>query len=370
MSTPQTSRAPERAAAPDRRLVHRPALDGGRRRVVVGPEGANVVVRLRTAAVVLAAVATVAVLGLFALALGDYPLSPSQVIAVLTGRTDGFENIVVVEWRLPRALAAVVFGAALALAGGVFQTLTRNVLASPDLVGLANGSFTGMLVALMVLGGGWALMTAGSLIGGLAAAVAIYLLAYRGGIKGFRFIVVGIGISSMLASVNTWLILRADVETALFASAWGAGTLNNATAETAYPAIAACAVLMAVLPLTAPALRQMDLGDDMAQATGVRVGRARTAAIAVAVALVSVVTAVAGPIAFVSLAAPQIARRIAGAPGIPLVATAAFGAGLLSASDLIAQHVVPLTVPVGVVTVVFGGGYLVWLLIHEARKGR
>ncbi|WP_017558776.1 FecCD family ABC transporter permease [Nocardiopsis baichengensis] len=328
------------------------------------------VVRPRTAAVVLPGAVVTAVLGVLALGLGDYPLSPSQVVSVLAGRSDGFERIVVIEWRLPRALAAVVFGAALAVAGGVFQTLTRNPLASPDIVGLANGSFTGMLVALLVLGGGWPLLMSGSLVGGLAAAVLIYVLAYRGGIKGFRFIVVGIGVSAMLSSFNTWMLLRADVETALFASAWGAGTLNTVTAETAYPAAGAALALLAVLPFAAPALRQMDLGDDMARATGVRVDRARAAAIAVAVALVSTVTAVAGPIAFVALAAPQIARRLAKAPGIPLAASGTVGAGLLLASDLIAQHVIPLTVPVGVVTVVFGGAYLVWLLVHEARKGR
>lgn len=328
------------------------------------------VVRPRTAAVVLVGAAVTAVLGVLALGLGDYPLSPSQVVSVLAGRNDGFERIVVIEWRLPRALAAVVFGAALAVAGGVFQTLTRNPLASPDIVGLANGSFTGMLVALLVLGGSWPLLMSGSLVGGLAAAAVIYVLAYRDGIKGFRFIVVGIGISAMLSSLNTWLLLRADVETALFASAWGAGTLNTVTAPTVHPAAVAVLALLAALPFAAPALRQMDLGDDMARATGVRVDRARAAAIAVAVGLVSTVTAVAGPIAFVALAAPQIARRLAKAPGIPLVASGTVGAGLLTASDLIAQHVVPLTVPVGVVTVVFGGAYLVWLLVHEARRRR
>ncbi|WP_017595839.1 FecCD family ABC transporter permease [Nocardiopsis potens] len=338
------------------------------RRFVVGTERLNVVVRLRPAAVLLAASAAVAALALAALALGDYPVGPSEVLGALTGRTGGFERIVVVEWRLPRAVAAVLFGAALAVAGGLFQALTRNPLAGPDIIGLANGSFTGMLVALLLLGGGWPLLTAGSLVGGLGAAVAIYLLAYRGGVKGFRFIVVGIGVSAMLASANTWMLLRAEVETALFASAWGAGTLNNATAETAYPAAACVLVLLALVPFLAPALKQMDLGDDMAQATGVRIDRARTAAIAVAVGLVSVVTAVAGPIAFVALAAPQIARRLAGVPGIPLGVTALVGAGLLSASDLIAQHAVPLAVPAGVVTVVFGGAYLVWLLIREARK--
>ena len=344
------------------------ALDVGRRRVIVGVRGVSVVIGLRSAVVgLIGAVATVLLLFL-ALALGDFPLTLTEVVGVLTGQGDALPRIVVVEWRLPRASAAVLFGAALAVAGAIFQTVTRNPLASPDIIGLANGSFTGMLVALLVLGGSWPLLTAGSLIGGLLAAVLIYLLAYRGGLHGFRFIVVGIGVSAMLASVNTWMLLRVELETALFASAWGAGTLNSVTATTAVPAGLSVVLLLALVPLIAPAMRQLDLGDDVASATGVAVGRARLAAIALAVCLVSVVTAVAGPIAFVALAAPQIARRLTRSPAIPLVMTGIVGGALLLGSDLIAQHVIPLTVPVGVVTVVIGGGYLVWLLIHESRR--
>jgi iron complex transport system permease protein len=344
------------------------ALDVGRRRLVLGIRGFSLVIGVRSAVVGLIVTLVTVFLGLLALALGDFPITIAEVVGVLTGQVDALPRIVVLEWRLPRAAAAVLFGAALAVAGAIFQTVTRNPLASPDIIGLANGSFTGMLVALLVLGGSWPLLTAGSLIGGLLAAVLIYLLAYRGGLHGFRFIVVGIGISAMLASVNTWMLLRVELETALFASAWGAGTLNSVTALTAVPAGLCIVPLLALLPLVAPAMRQLDLGDDAASASGVAVGRARLLAITLAVCLVSVVTAVAGPIAFVALAAPQITRRLTRSPGIPLVTTGLVGGALLLASDLIAQHAIPLTVPVGVVTVVLGGGYLVWLLIHESRR--
>ena len=345
-------------------------MDVGRRRLVLGSGRFSVIVAVRSLIVGLAAVALTVVLGLVALALGDFPLTVTEVVGVLAGQVQGLPAIVVTEWRLPRAVAAVVFGAALAVAGAIFQSVTRNPLASPDIIGLANGSFTGMLVALLLLGGSWPLLTAGSLIGGLLAAVAIYLLAYRTGLQGFRFIVVGIGVSAMLASVNTWMLLRVELETALFASAWGAGTLNSVTTSTLLPAGALIVLLLALLSLVTPAIRQLDLGDDAAAATGVAVNRARLVAITIAVGLVSAVTAVAGPIAFVALAAPQITRRLTRSAGIPFAATAAVGGVLLLGSDLIAQHVIPLTVPVGVVTVVLGGGYLVWLLIHESRRRR
>lgn len=322
----------------------------------------------RTLLVCAAALLAIVVAGIAGLALGDYPLTTDEVIGVLTGRVDGLARTVVLDWRLPRVLAAIGFGAALGVSGAIFQTLTRNPLASPDIIGLANGSFTGMLVALLLLGGSWPALMAGSLLGGLAAAVAIFLLALRQGLSGFRFIVVGIGVSAMLAAFNSWLLLRADLDVALFAAAWGAGTLNTATATVVWPALACLVALFAVLPFAARALRQLELGDDVAAATGVRLTRERAILIGLAVALVSAVTAVAGPIAFIALAAPQIARRLTRSPGIPLVATGLVGGVLLLASDLVAQHLIPLTVPVGVVTVVVGGLYLTQLLLRERRR--
>ncbi|MBD8516451.1 MULTISPECIES: FecCD family ABC transporter permease [unclassified Plantibacter] len=322
----------------------------------------------RTLLVCAAALLAIVVAAIAGLALGDYPLTTDEVIGVLTGRVDGLARTVVLDWRLPRVLAAIGFGAALGVSGAIFQTLTRNPLASPDIIGLANGSFTGMLVALLLLGGSWPALMAGSLIGGLAAAVAIFLLALRQGLSGFRFIVVGIGVSAMLAAFNSWLLLRADLDVALFAAAWGAGTLNTATATVVWPALACLVVLFAVLPFAARPLRQLELGDDVAAATGVRLTRERAILIGLAVALVSAVTAVAGPIAFIALAAPQIARRLTRSPGIPLVATGLVGGVLLLASDLVAQHLIPLTVPVGVVTVVVGGLYLTQLLLRERRR--
>ncbi|NUJ89247.1 iron chelate uptake ABC transporter family permease subunit [Plantibacter sp. MCCC 1A11337] len=321
----------------------------------------------RTLLVCAAALLAIVVAAIAGLALGDYPLTTEEVIGVLTGRVDGLARTVVLDWRLPRVLAAIGFGAALGVSGAIFQTLTRNPLASPDIIGLANGSFTGMLVALLLLGGSWPALMAGSLLGGLAAAVAIFLLALRQGLSGFRFIVVGIGVSAMLAAFNSWLLLRADLDVALFAAAWGAGTLNTATATVVWPTLACLVALFAVLPLAARPLRQLELGDDVAAATGVRLTRERAILIGLAVALVSAVTAVAGPIAFIALAAPQIARRLTRSPGIPLVATGLVGGVLLLASDLVAQHLIPLTVPVGVVTVVVGGLYLTQLLLRERR---
>lgn len=336
--------------------------------LVVGHDRTNILVDRRAAVVAVVAGAAALSLIVLALLLGDFPISPPEIWSVLLGGGEALVRTVVLEWRLPRAMAAVLFGAALGVSGALFQTITRNPLASPDIMGLANGSYTGMILALVFLGGSWPMLVTGALTGGLVAAVVIYLLALRDGLQGFRFIMVGIGVSAMLASFNTWLLLRVDVDVALFAAAWGAGTLNTITPATLLPTGISILVLFCLLPMVTTPLRQLSLGEDAASSTGAAIRPARLAAIAIAIGLVSAVTAVAGPIAFIALSAPQITRRLAGTAEIPLIATGVVGGLLLLVSDLVSQHVIPLSVPVGVVTVVLGGIYLVWLLVREARR--
>lgn len=335
---------------------------------VLGNARFNLLVDRRAAAVGFGAGLAAMLFFLLALALGDFPITFADIRAVVLGQAEPLIRTVILEWRLPRALAALVFGAALAVSGAIFQTMTRNPLASPDIMGLANGSYTGMIVSLLFLGPQWHLLVGGALFGGLMAAAVIYLLALRDGLQGFRFIMIGIGVSAMLASANTWLLLRIDLDVALMATAWGAGTLNGMSAAVLWPTgICILALLCCVPAITGP-LRQLSLGDDAAASSGAHVKRARIAAIAIAVGLVSAVTAVAGPIAFIALSAPQITRRLARNAEVPMLATALVGGVLLLASDIVAQHVIPVPIPVGVVTVVLGGMYLVWLLIREARR--
>ncbi|QJU55885.1 iron chelate uptake ABC transporter family permease subunit [Herbiconiux sp. SALV-R1] len=310
----------------------------------------------------------VAALAVVALGLGDLPLSPAEVLAALFGDDAGIAHTVVLEWRLPRVLGGVVFGAALGVAGAVFQSLTRNPLASPDIIGFSAGSYAGAVLVITLVGGGFLGVAAGALVGGLLSAVAVYLLAYQRGMHGFRLIVVGIGISAMLTAFSTFLILRAKLEVALLAATWGAGSLAPVGWAQAVPATIAVVLLLGALGALSRPLRQLELGDDAARALGIRVERARLALVFCGVALTAVVTAASGPIDFVSLAAPQIARRLTRTAGVGLAGAAATGALLLVASDIVAAHLLPKDLPVGLVTVVVGGLYLVWLLVHEARK--
>lgn len=344
-------------------------IDFGRTTLVVRACGRSARMGLRTA--VVCAVLLVAALGVAVLALGtgDYAIPPDRVVRALFAGDNRFDRLVVWEWRFPRVLLALALGAALGVSGAILQSVTRNPLGSPDIVGFNTGAYTGALIVILTLGGGNFQTAAGALIGGLGAALAIQLLAFRHHVSGFRLIIVGIGVSAMLASVNTWLILRADLHAAMSAAAWGAGSLNGLSWPQVGPALLMLAVLaIAVIP-AAPRLRMLELGDDLAHAFGIRVGRARMLLIVLSVALTATATAVAGPIAFVALAAPQLGRRLARTPSTALAPAAAMGALLLVACDWIAQRAfAPTTLPVGVVTVSIGGLYLAYLLVAEARR--
>ena len=343
-------------------------VDFGRRQLVV--RGRRISLRLsRRAVVVISAVAIVTVVvALISLATGSYSLTLGQVIAGLTGRETGIVSTIVLDWRLPRVLIAILFGLALGISGAVFQSLTRNPLGSPDIIGFDTGAYTGALLVMLVLHlGGTYSITVAAIAGGLATAAVVYLFAWRRGVQGFRLIIAGIGVTAMLTSFNTWLLLRAQTQEAISASFWGAGSLDSAGYPQLVPAAIAFAVLFPAAALLSRGMHTLELGDDAARQLGVNAERTRLLLVITGVALSATSTALAGPIAFIALAAPQIARRLTRSAGIGLTSSAAVGALLLLASDWVAQHALPVTVPTGLVTVTLGGGYFIWLLIAEGR---
>lgn len=303
------------------------------------------------------------------ISIGDTVLSPIRAVQALF-ETDGGVRMVVVDWRLPRALAAVVFGAALALSGSIFQTITRNPLGSPDVIGLTTGAYTGALIVITAGGGSQFAIAIGAILGGFATAALVALLVAGQGALGYRIVIVGIGVSAVLAAVNSWMLLRARLEVAVSAAIWGAGSLNGVGWTQAALPIAIVLGLIALLALGRRGLWLVELGDDLGSSLGGRMGLTKAALVAIAVGLTGVVTAVIGPVAFIALAAPHLARLIARSGTPHLVATALMGATLLSMADIIGQNLVPKhALPVGVVTLVLGGVYLVYLVIRPARRG-
>lgn len=306
----------------------------------------------------------------WAMFFGDYPLTAGDVAASLLGTSDAFTARVVLEWRLPVVVAAVVFGAMLGIGGAIFQSLTRNPLGSPDVIGFDAGAYTAVVIVMLVLGVQryWTIAAA-SIVGGLLTALAVYLLAHRRGVQGFRLIVVGIAVASLLVSINTYLITRADIDDAMQVGVWGAGTLSRVSWTTLTPSLAIAVGIAALCVVLSSGLRTLELGDDAAATQGTRVGVSRIALLTTGVATTALVTAAAGPIGFIALAAPQLARRVARTQGVSLLASAAMGAALLSAAHLLAQQISSLfrPLPVGLVTICLGGVYLILLLVRESR---
>jgi len=312
--------------------------------------------------------ATIGVL-LVALSVGDFHIAVGDVVATLAGGGTPQAQLVVGEWRLPRALLGIVLGAALGMSGSIFQSLTRNPLGSPDIIGFSTGAYTGGLVVILVFGGGYLPTALGAVVGGLLTAVLVYALAYRHGIQGFRLIIVGIGVSATLASVNSWLVTRANLDDALQAALWGSGSLNGLGYTQLWPVLGLLVIVCPVLLAHTPALRQLELGDDSARALGVRAEAIRLSSLLWGIVLVAIATAAAGPIAFIALVAPQISRRLLGTAALAPIPAAFAGGLLLLSSDLVAQRAfAPTQLPVGVMTVIVGGGYFVWLLVREGRR--
>jgi len=344
-------------------------LHTGRRTTVLRLGRASMRLDLRSIAVCAVLAAFGLVLLIVSVATGDFPIPIPDVVTTLLGQGTSKTNLIVLEWRLPRALMALVLGGALGASGAIFQSLTRNPLGSPDIIGFNTGAYSGALVVIILFGGSYVAVAGGALAGGLVTALVVYALAFKRGMQGFRMIIVGIAVSAMLASFNTWMILRADLEVAMAAAVWGAGSLGGISWAQAVPALVICAILGVLALLGDFSGKQLELGDDAASALGTRTQSVRLAQTVIGVALTATVTAAAGPIGFVALAAPQLVKRLTRVSGTGLIPAALMGAALLAASDWVAQHALPgITLPVGAVTVSLGGAYFIWLLIAEARK--
>ncbi|MBM9466940.1 iron chelate uptake ABC transporter family permease subunit [Nakamurella sp. YIM 132084] len=320
-----------------------------------------------TLALAVAALASLA----WAVSVGDYPVPLGQVLATLVGQGQPGTDFVVLGLRLPRAVCALAVGAALGAAGSVFQSITRNPLGSPDIIGFTQGAAVGAVLQILVFRGSSTAIALGAVAGGLVTTAVVLLLAGRGGPLGYRLILVGIGVNFLLVSFTWWLMITARLEDAASAQVWLIGSLNGRGWSQVWPVVIAVVVLVPVLTALSRPLAVLEMGDDVARGVGVAATRTRVWAIALAVVLTGAAVATAGPIAFVALAAPQLARRLTGATGPAVLPAALMGGFLLVVSDIAAQRVfAPTQLPVGIATGVVGGCYLAGLLVVQWRRNR
>ncbi|WP_235494867.1 iron chelate uptake ABC transporter family permease subunit [Geodermatophilus sp. Leaf369] len=345
-----------------------------RRTVRIGPLSGVV----RTRQLLLPVVAAIALVLVSAVSMGrgDYPIGLLDVLRTLVGAGDQTQQFIITELRAPRIVVGALVGLALGLSGALIQTFARNPLASPDTLGI-NAGASAAAVAVIVLGGGSSAaagllgglgLQVAALIGALLTALLIFVLAWDKGVDGYRLVLVGIGLGAVGYAVVDWLLTRSDITDAAAATVWLTGSLNARTWDQAWPLALALLVLVPVALALSRVLGVLQFGEDTARALGIRVGRAQATVVLVAVCLAAAAVAAAGPVQFVALVVPQVAVRLAGGSRPPLLASGLLGALLVVGADLLARTVLPVALPVGIVTAVIGAPYLLWLLVRGRRS--
>jgi iron complex transport system permease protein len=342
-------------------------------------------VKSRTVVLSVVFAALAIAVALLSLSIGTSKVPIADVIDVLLGGGRRGQRLIVLDLRLPRVATGLLVGIAFAVSGALLQTLSRNALASPDIVGVNSGASAGAVAVIVLAGSGGGNISGfagrvgiplAAVLGGLLATVVVGALSVqRGQVDGGRVVLIGVGIAAAANSLVAWMLVIGDVNDAGRAAAWLAGSLNSREWSDAVPVLIAVVVLLPVAIMFNRDLSAMVLGDDVASALGVRVARIRLFLLIVATVLAAMATAGAGPIAFVALVAPQVALRLTRMERPPLVTSAMLGAVFVVLADLLARnglgwlHLGPYELPVGVITAAAGAPYLLHL-IGRQQKGR
>lgn len=325
--------------------------------------------RVRRRFLIAVLASSVVMIGLLAarILLGDFTITIPDFFRIIGGTDIPVASFMVLESKLPAALAGALAGVAFGAAGSTFQTMLRNPLASPDVLGVTLGASAGALGSSILFGWSGTAMSLAALCGSLGVALLIHLVGGRGDTASHRMILIGLGVAAALQSVIQWLLMRANIYQAQDAMVWLTGSLNSPS----WSGITRLAVVLVVtLPLALAlgrSLRLVELGTEAATGLGANVTRTRLALMGIAVLMTATAASVTGPIAFVSLLAGPIARRLnAGRPSIPLAAVV--GACIVVGADYLANYMVPGDLPVGVLTGIAGAPFLLYLLISTRRS--
>lgn len=317
-----------------------------------------------------ALVLSVVVLFFIEILLGSFTVTIPDFFRLLGGADIPGAGFIVMENKLPRAVLGAMVGVAFGVSGAMFQTMLRNPLASPDIIGISYGASAAAVITIVLFGAGGLIVSASALVGALLVAAAIYLLSHRRGVTGYRLILVGIGFAAILQAVVGYLLTRTNIRTASDALVWLSGSLNSSNWERIAVLGTAMLILVPLALRLGVALRGLELGDEAAAALGLRVEGSRLGLILVAVMLAAVATAAAGPVAFIAFLSGPIARRMLGGR-VSLPSAGMVGAAIVLGADFAAANLIgDANLPVGVVTGALGAPFLLWLLASANRVGR
>lgn len=314
--------------------------------------------------------ALVCVISTYSMTLGKFSISLSQVVdAVLGIGEGGVKDRVILNIRLPKVLTAVFVGAALGISGAVFQSVSRNALGSPDVIGFTTGAATGAITQIVLFEQGPLAVALAAIVGGVLTAVIVYLLAIKSGVVGgYRLILTGIGIGSILSALNGLMLVKGNLDSAIMANFWLAGSLHARTWTHVYPVLIGVVFLLPIMMVLKRALSMIEMGDDIATQLGIRVERIRLSMIFFAVMLAAFATGAAGPIAFIALAAPQLVSRLRQSRTLSLFSSGLMGAVLVLTANVLIQWLpFQASVPIGRMTGIVGGIYLIWLLTRSKQ---
>lgn len=315
------------------------------------------------------ALSTVAV-GLWSISVGDFPIPIGDVVATILGSPTEDSEFIVGTLRLPRVLVGAGVGAAFGMSGAIFQSLVRNPLGSPDLIGFTGGAALGAVTMIVFFDASTTLVSVGAVAGGLIASLLVYAFAWKRGVQAFRLVLVGIGAGFAINAAIDYMITRAEINDVQRAAVWLTGSLNGRGWDEVRVVGLALLVLGPLAMLMQRNLDRLALGDDAAAGLGINVSRAKLFLVLVGVGLAALGVAAAGPVAFVAFVAGPIARRLVNSPRACIVPAAFVGALVTVVADLAARRLLaPTELPVGIMTALIGAPYLLWLLTRQARTG-
>ena len=326
--------------------------------------------RLRLIGVNLVLLGITACLCLMMLIYGKTSYSLSTIMKVLRGEQIQGTTFAIATIRLPRMLCGLLAGIAFGIAGSTFQTMLRNPLASPDIIGISSGSSAAAVFCILVLRISGIGVSIAAVVSGLIVSAVIYLLSKGSGFSGGRLILIGIGIQAMINSVISFLLSRASQHDVPAALRWMSGSLNGTQIEDAVPLSIVVVIFGLIIISLTRQLKILELGDEYAVTLGVNVNAVRISLILCSVLLIAFATSVTGPIAFVAFLSGPIASRVTGSGASNTVSSGLVGAILVLGADIIGQLAFGTRFPAGVVTGILGAPYMLILLLIMNRRGK